>query len=217
MISRRSATPRRRGRPAATEKGNQRAALLRAAREICAARGTHAATVRGIARRARVDPALVTYYFGSRDGLFRAVIEQAAREGRERFVAAAPASDRMEDRLRAVVTQLLGVLRADPYLPRLVVEHVLLGDARARARYVREVVAPVAGVLIAIVEEGKRRGEFRDVDPRFLLQSIVGICVFFFLAAPVSRRALGIDPGDAAVVDAFVQHTVELLLRGVLR
>ena len=213
----RRSTPRRRGRPVRGQEGNQRAALLRATREICAARGTHAATVRSIARRARVDPALVRYYFGSRDGLLRAVIEEAAREGRERFVAAAPASSRSEDRLRAVVTHLLGVLRADPYLPRLIVERVILGDARARERYVREVVAPVATVVAGIVEEGTRRGEFRDVNPLFLLQSIVGTCVFFFLAAPVSRRALGIDPRDVAVVDAFVQHTVELLLRGVLR
>jgi len=208
---------RRRGRPAAAQKGNQRDALLRAARALCAAQGTHAATVRAIARRAGVDPGLVTYYFGSRDGLLRAVIEQAAREGRARFAAAAPVSGRAEDRLRAVVTQLLGVLRAEPYLPRLIVERVILGDARARARYMREVVAPVAAVFATIVEEGTERGELRAVDARFLLQAIVGTCLFFFLAAPVSSRALGIDPRADRVVDAFVAHTVDLVLRGVLR
>jgi len=216
MISRRQAR-RSPGRPTRTPKGKQRAALLRATREICAAQGTHAATVRGIARRAGVDPALITYYFRSREGLLRAVIEEAAREGRERFVAAGPVSRAAGDRLRAVVTHLLGVLRTDPFLPRLIVERVLLGDTRARTRYVREVVAPVATVVAAIVDEGKDRGELRDVDPAFLMVSIVGLCVFFFLAGPVTRRALGVDPSDPAAVDAFVDHTVELLLRGVLR
>jgi AcrR family transcriptional regulator len=173
--------------------------------------------VRGIARRAHVDPALVGYYFRSRDGLLRAVIEEAAREGRERFVAAGVPSDGTEGRLRAVITHLLNVLAREPYLPRLVVEHVVLGDARVRTRYVREVVAPVATAIVEIVEEGKRRGELRDVDPPFVLQSLIGTCVFFFLAAPVAREALGIEPGDPAVVDAFARHTVELVVRGILR
>lgn len=209
--------PRSRGRPTRTEAGDRREALLRAVRQLCAEHGTHAATVRAVARRAGVDPTLVTYYFGSRDGMLRAAIEQAAREGRERFLAAGPPGVRAEDRLGAIITHLLGVLRADPYLPRLVVERVLGGDVRARERYVREVVAPVASAVAGIVAEGRRRGELRDVDPRFLLQTIVGTCVFFFLAAPVSRRALGVDPSDPATVDAFARHTAELLLHGMRR
>jgi AcrR family transcriptional regulator len=47
-----------------------REAILAAAREQFAAQGYGGATMRGIARAAGVDPALVPYYFGSKSGLF---------------------------------------------------------------------------------------------------------------------------------------------------
>jgi AcrR family transcriptional regulator len=47
-----------------------REAILAAAREEFAAHGFGGATMRAIARAADVDPALVSYYFGSKSGLF---------------------------------------------------------------------------------------------------------------------------------------------------
>jgi AcrR family transcriptional regulator len=47
-----------------------RAAILEAARGQFAEQGYEGATMRGIARDAGVDPALVSYYFGSKSALF---------------------------------------------------------------------------------------------------------------------------------------------------
>ena len=47
-----------------------RAAILAAARELFAAEGFERATIRDIAARAAIDPALVIRYFGSKEGLF---------------------------------------------------------------------------------------------------------------------------------------------------
>ncbi len=47
-----------------------RAAILAAARELFAAEGYERATVRDIAARAGIDPALVIRYFGSKEALF---------------------------------------------------------------------------------------------------------------------------------------------------
>jgi AcrR family transcriptional regulator len=47
-----------------------RAAILAAARELFAELGYERTTVRGIAARASIDPAMVMRYFGSKDGLF---------------------------------------------------------------------------------------------------------------------------------------------------
>jgi len=52
-----------------------RAAIVAAAREQFAARGYHAATIRGIAAAAGIDPALVIRYYGSKEGLFAAAAE----------------------------------------------------------------------------------------------------------------------------------------------
>lgn len=52
-----------------------RGAILDAARELFSTRGFERTTIRSIALRAGVDPALVLHYFGSKDSLFLATIE----------------------------------------------------------------------------------------------------------------------------------------------
>jgi AcrR family transcriptional regulator len=64
---------RRPGRPA--DGGDRRTAIVAAARAEFAAKGYAAASVRGIAREAGVDPALVHHYFGTKEQVFVAAME----------------------------------------------------------------------------------------------------------------------------------------------
>jgi AcrR family transcriptional regulator len=74
-----SATPpRRRGRPPRTKSADTPAArdrILAAAREEFSERGYDKTSMRGIAKAAGVDSALVHHYFGTKDGLFNAAME----------------------------------------------------------------------------------------------------------------------------------------------
>lgn len=64
-------------KPSGRRPGNSgsRVEILRAAREHFAAGGYERTTIRGIARDARVDPALVHHFFGTKDRLFAAAME----------------------------------------------------------------------------------------------------------------------------------------------
>ncbi|MEV0827022.1 TetR family transcriptional regulator [Nonomuraea rubra] len=52
-----------------------RGEILTAARRVFAEKGFDKATVRGIAREAQVDPALVHHYFDTKEGMFAAAME----------------------------------------------------------------------------------------------------------------------------------------------
>jgi AcrR family transcriptional regulator len=56
--------------PSPSKSERTRASILAAARELFAAEGYERTTVRDVAARAEIDPALVIRYFGSKDGLF---------------------------------------------------------------------------------------------------------------------------------------------------
>lgn len=75
-----TAAPRRGpGRPAGG--GDRRALILDAARGQFAAKGYAGASVRGIAREAGVDPALVHHYFGTKEQVFVAAMELPVNPG----------------------------------------------------------------------------------------------------------------------------------------
>ena len=64
---------RRPGRRPGT--ADTRGQILAAARETFSEKGFDKATIRGIARQAGVDPALVHHYFTSKEGMFVAAME----------------------------------------------------------------------------------------------------------------------------------------------
>ncbi|MET9278454.1 TetR family transcriptional regulator [Streptomyces anthocyanicus] len=70
-------TTRRRGRPPGTESGDTRDRILTTAREEFSERGYEKTSVRGIAKAAGVDPALVHHYFGTKEQVFEAAIDVA--------------------------------------------------------------------------------------------------------------------------------------------
>ncbi|MFJ9818900.1 TetR family transcriptional regulator [Streptomyces sp. NPDC101151] len=71
------ATARRRGRPPRAESADTRDRILTAAREEFSERGYEKTSVRGIAKAAGVDSALVHHYFGTKEQVFEAAIEVA--------------------------------------------------------------------------------------------------------------------------------------------
>ncbi|MFF1683309.1 TetR/AcrR family transcriptional regulator [Streptomyces sp. NPDC058256] len=75
-----AAAPRRRGRPSRTQTEAAPATrdrILDAAREEFSERGYEKTSVRGIAKAAGVDSALVHHYFGTKEQVFEAAIEVA--------------------------------------------------------------------------------------------------------------------------------------------
>lgn len=71
------ATARKRGRPPRTESADTRDRILTAAREEFSERGYDKTSVRGIAKAAGVDSALVHHYFGTKEQVFEAAVEVA--------------------------------------------------------------------------------------------------------------------------------------------
>ncbi|MBB6418704.1 TetR/AcrR family transcriptional regulator [Streptomyces sp. AK010] len=68
---------RRRGRPPRTESADTRDRILTAARDEFSERGYEKTSVRGIAKSAGVDSALVHHYFGTKEQVFEAAITLA--------------------------------------------------------------------------------------------------------------------------------------------
>jgi AcrR family transcriptional regulator len=70
-------TARKRGRPPRTESADTRDRILAAARAEFSERGYEKTSVRGIAKAAGVDSALVHHYFGTKEQVFEAAVEVA--------------------------------------------------------------------------------------------------------------------------------------------
>src|ERR1700690_629586 len=103
------------GRPRGGDPVETRRGILRAAEECFAASGFVGATTRQVAALAGVNVATLHYHFGSKDGLYRAVLEAATRGA----VALPGSGETPEERLSSAVDVLWDFGIAHPALPRL--------------------------------------------------------------------------------------------------
>jgi AcrR family transcriptional regulator len=197
-------SPRPRGRrPAGTD---TRAAIIAAARAEFAERGYEAASMRSIARRAGVDPALVRHYFPDRTELFAVSVLPPAANPVE--VAARVVADGLPGVGERLVGEVLALWSADEgegfraavglmaggldrpqallaYLGRMVFEQIgrLLAPDEAALR-VGLMAAQVAGLLIVRFVIRLEPVASMAVDE---LAALVGPTIDRYLTAPVDE------------------------------
>ena len=215
MSQRERNSTRRPGRPAGPHAGEAREALLAAAHELMAEKGYPRVTVREVAERAGVQPGLVNYHFGGKTGLLRSAVASISEEmlGLVRQAVADDAST--EERIRALIRGIVEAISAAPYGPRLMVEQILFADADVVEEFVERFARPNLSAILELLEEGQRNHSIREVDPRFMVPSMVGSCVFFFLSSPIIRRLYDIEEIDGEIAQEFAEHTAELILHGI--
>ena len=96
---------RKRGRPKGSTTGTTKAAILRAASKEFSHAGYEAASLRSVARRSGVDPALVHHYFKDKDDLFVQTMHIPVNPGEIIAQAAtAPLEQMGEALVRALLT-----------------------------------------------------------------------------------------------------------------
>jgi TetR/AcrR family transcriptional regulator len=211
------------GRPGSRgEPEKTRAAILNAALEEFANEGAAGARTDEIARRAGVNKALLYYYFKDKEGLYAAALEQVFSGLSERVLAVLDHTELApRQRLLGYVEAHFDYIAGAPLYPRLVQREFMRTAGRtlspAGSRAVERYIKPVYIKLSHLIGEGIERGEFRKVDPKQTLTSILGVIIFYFISIPVQQALNPVDPASperlaarrAAVLD-FVSAAVLL-------
>ncbi len=166
--------------------------------------------------RAHVTPALAHYYFGDKAGLLDAVMEHRVMPLVQALAASiAAAGPEPAAALRAFVHAYTATAAHNPWLPQLIVREVLNEDGALREVFPQRFAGGMAAMLQELVAAGQARGDFRsDLDPAEAVMSLVSLCIFPFLAAPMVNGALGIDTSPARAT-ALANHHLAVLMAGI--
>ena len=174
-----------------------RATILSAAEKIFAEAGLAGARTDAIAAAAGVNKAMLYYYFKSKDGLYRAVLEANVEEfhrGAEAVLASGKSAGAI---LLDYVGHHFSFIGARPYYARLFQRLMMTGD-RSVVRIIRLHFVPLFRKLVTLIEHGVRSREFRTLDARHTAISLVALLVFYFNAAPMAQKIGHIDVFDRA-------------------
>ena len=174
-----------------------RASILKAAINEFAEHGIAGARTDAIARAARVNKALLYYYFKDKEAIYQAVLDHVFSGLRDTVVPMLEGDLPPRQKVLNYLGAYFDYIAANPRFPRVVQgEWIRTGTDRIgqMKRVAQSYFRPIYQKLAEVMRAGVASGEFRPIDPMHFIPSMVAVVVFYFSAAPVIKELMKIDP-----------------------
>lgn len=201
--------------PRHPESERTRANILAVARQAFAEKGLMGARIDEIAGRTNTSKRMIYYHFGSKEGLYQAVLEQEYRAIRDREAALPVGDGGAEDALRAHVRLTFDHHFRNPDFVRLVMnENMLRGAYIRNVDAIRDRSRSVIAGLSAILRRGVEEGRFRAaIDPVDLHMTISALCFHYVANRHTFSRIFDRDMGSEDAADRRAEQVAEIVLR----
>ena len=193
-------------------------AILAAAALEFAARGFAGARVDHIARRARVNKAMLYYHFKSKQRLYRTLLRRMFTLAAARLQAIAAAEGSPAEKVDRAIAGMAAFIEEHTFFPAIMLREVAEGGAHLD-RETLTALAAVPRVVAGIVQEGVSTGDFRQVNPVFAYFSMLAPIVFYLAGTPIRQEISHLHVIDMRALSTadFVQQVQESARRSLAR
>lgn len=181
--------------------------ILAVATREFAQHGLAGARIERIQQQTRTSKRMIYYHFGSKDGLYRAVLEQAFEAARQVDQGFDPLKGTPQQALRQMARNAFEAFVQHPEFVRLLTFENLAGapfirESQPVARFNRRALAEMQTVL----ERGQRDGTIRhNVKPMDVYINMVGLC-YYHVAHHAGYLAAGFERTDNRSIQSQAFH-----------
>jgi TetR/AcrR family transcriptional regulator, regulator of cefoperazone and chloramphenicol sensitivity len=187
--------------------------LIEAAGEEFAGKGYDAARVRTICDRAGANVAAVNYHFGDKEQLYVETVLDAHRCGMELGEYDALAASGPAEQLRCFIhhflTRVLAINHPEDWRHRLMLRE-MLQPTSASDVLVRESIRPHFERLQQVMRQFCPDADERKLNA--LSFSVIGQCLHYRMARPVTERLIGPEAFHALDLDFLTDHITSFCL-----
>ena len=187
--------------------------LLAAGRALFARRGFDGTSVRAITDLAGVNLGAITYHFGTKRGLYSAVLEQGLEPLASQIEAVAGSGGKALDRTLRVVETYFDHLAEHADLPHLLLQEVAAG--KPPPEVVRRILQRILTAIAGLQREGTADGSIRPGHPILTGLSVVSQPVYLTLVAPLLRAVGGLDLTEADTRRLALEHILTFVRAGL--
>lgn len=189
-------------------------AILDAAEPLFGSQGFAATTIKQIGKAAGLNPALIYYYFGSKEELYRALLNRLfgtlTQRGAERLATVTTP----EEAIRTLLALQSEIMMRSPSLPRILAREMADHGAAHAQEGIAHLSATLFARLHALIQHGQAAGTIRaDVDARFAAVSTVSLIPYFHIAMPAVSILMR-EGGELTreQMEAYARHAADFAL-----
>ena len=191
---------------------DSRRKLIEAAIPLFAEKGYAAVSIRELAAAAQVNSALITYHFGGKEGLYRAVLEDQFNQIVELFSKKTFSDLSPAEKIRESAQDMIEFQSRNPFFRKL-----LFGELSHTTPSFEGILRDYSFRLYRLfhetLETGIAQGEFRqDLNSSYALFAILGMVSYYFIAHSVIEKAV---PELRLDDHIFEEQAVEMIFCGI--
>ncbi|GAB6042009.1 TetR/AcrR family transcriptional regulator [Endothiovibrio diazotrophicus] len=186
--------------------------LLKAARTTFLRDDYDRVTIRRIAEEAESNSAMIHYYFGSKEGLYKAMVADVI----EPFFLRVEALGRTEkpEGFGELFDLHSRVMAENPEFPPLVVKTLGLGAGPARDYMMELLPGRLRALFVRMIDRQKALGQVAtDIDPTMLGFSFMSLAAMPFVMHPAIEEMFG-GPLKGELLERFIAHNTLLFEHG---
>ena len=225
MADSRSASTKPQRRTGVREAAAQatRDSILKAATKVFAKHGFDGGRVEQISKAAKSYDRMIYYYFGSKEELFIAVLEETYRRFNEAESRLVLDADRPLESLQAVIRFMWGYYQKNPeFITLLNTENLHRGRHIAKSLRASEYSSAAIAVLGEVLKSGAAQGVFRkDVVARDVYLTIAAMGYFYlsnrFTLSAFLGEALDTEPALALWEQVIIDTVLSTVAQHPLR
>jgi TetR/AcrR family transcriptional regulator, upper aerobic nicotinate degradation pathway regulator len=194
-----------------------REAILRAATKVFARHGYAGGRVEQISTAAKSYDRMIYYYFGSKEGLFIAVLEDTYRRFNEAESALVLDSAQPVAALDTVVRFIWGYYQRNPeFITLLNSENLHRGRHIGKSLRARDYSSPAIAVIAGVLDSGAAQGVFRrDLSARDVYLTIAALAYFYLSNRFTLSSFLGENLESPAALAHWERHVIDTVRRTV--
>ncbi len=149
--------------------------IISIAIELFAQKGFEGTSIRELAAKADVNVAMISYYFGSKDKLFEAVVEYKASYMKGILEELAKDKNKTEtEKMDAIIESYVNRLLSNPSFHRVLHQELLVQHRKDLSEHIVSIFVKNTNIIKSIIEQGIRKKVFRKVDPELMMASLIG-------------------------------------------
>ena len=192
-----------------------RESILRAATKVFAKQGFAGGRIEQISKAAKSYDRMIYYYFGSKEGLFIAVLEEMYRRFNEAEAKLVLDTSQPIEALTAVIRFMWGYYQRNPeFITLLNTENLHRGKHIAKSLRAREFSSPAVDVLGQVLASGVRQKLFRPDTAARDVYLMIAAMGYFYLS---NRYTLSAFLGEQMETPAALTHWEAFLIDSVMR
>ena len=194
-----------------------RESILKAAIKVFSKNGFDGGRVEQISKAAKSYDRMIYYYFGSKEGLYIAALEEIYRRFNEAESELQLDESKPREALRKVIRFMWTYYLKHPeFITLLNTENLHRGKHIGKSERAKDYSSPAVGVLQRVLQTGVAQGLFRaDLLARDLYLTIAGLCYFYLSNRFTLSAFLGEDLEAPAALQQWQAHVIDTVERTV--